>query len=70
MKFIIIDLNQNFYFSCCNFNYINTYFFILETLGQQWVSPLFFVRDCHITPLLAMTHRIGESPQFPTGRRI
>jgi len=59
MKFIIIDLNQNFYFSCCNFNYINTYFFILETLGQ-----------CHITPLLAMTHRIGESPQFPTGRRI
>ena len=34
MKFIIIDLNQNFYFLCCNLNYINKTFFILETLGQ------------------------------------
>ena len=34
MNFVIIDLNQNFYFLYCNFNYINTNIFILETLGQ------------------------------------
>ena len=34
MKFLIIDLNQYYYFLCYNFNNINTNIFILETLGH------------------------------------